>query len=80
LIRELDDVATRDCSNVGVADAAGHVLFAPSRSIASVARSRVDAQPNVPLQWSVIEECLNAPMVRDARQGRCTTPPFHMKK
>ena len=79
LFRELDDVATRDGSNLEVVDAAGNALFAPSFSIVSVARSSINSQPNAPLQWTVIEECLNPPMVWEASKGRYTTPPFITK-
>ena len=79
LFRELDDVATRDGSNLEVVDAAGNALFAPSFSIVSVARSSINPQPNAPLQWTVIEECLNPPMVWEASKGQYSTPPFITK-
>ena len=79
LFRELDDVAPHDGSNLEVVDADGNALFAPSFSIVSVARSSINSQPNAPLQWTVIKECLNPPMVWEASKGRCTTPPFITK-
>ena len=77
--RELDDVATRDGSNLEVADAAGNALFAPSFSTASVVLSGINPQPNAPLQWTVIKECLNPPMVWEASKGQYSTPPFITK-
>ena len=79
LFRELDDVAPHDGSNLEVVDADGNALFAPSFSIVSVARSSINSQPNAPLQWTVIEKCLNPPMVWEASKGWYTKPSFITK-
>jgi hypothetical protein len=79
LFRELDDVATRDGSNLEVVDAAGNALFAPLFSTVSVARSSINPHPNAPLQWTVVEECLNPPMVWEASKGWYTKPSFITK-